>query len=117
MRIKSISRWILAILLISMPLQANSGYFYYVANETGYFIHVSADEEDYLFIAPGTELEFKGDDEIRVHVFYSPGQDVTGEASRTLLGDEDKYGTDCDCDDNGVFVGDNNWTVYAEDLN
>jgi len=116
---RKISRWILSLMLISMPLSAGTDHYYHIINETDFFLNVIADQKHYLHIPPGGEVEVEGDSEIEITVYYSPGQEVTGRGERTLTSDQECCGTDCDCDDDddSVYIANNRWTVNEHDLN
>lgn len=111
---RKLSRWVLGGLLIALPLGATPPQFYYIVNDTSYYLHVKADERMYYFLAPGDELEIEDDGDLRARVFYSPGQPVTGYATRDLRGYDDEA---TDCDESRTVPADAvTWVVEADDL-
>lgn len=57
-----------------------------VTNGTDHYLHVIADGESSLYVSPGRGTTFQSDGptDFVVNVFYSPGQGISGHATRTI---------------------------------
>ena len=117
MKTKKMSLWIIICLLITLPLGAESEYEYLIVNETNYYLHIDVDGKMYFFIPPHYEMTVLNDYEIDVLAFYSPGQDVTGEARRSIRGSyHANDGADCDCDDGIRPMEERTWYITPSDF-
>jgi hypothetical protein len=59
-----------------------------VVNGTAHYIHAIIDSQPFLYIAPNESVKFEtestGNIRVNVQVFYSPGQDISGEATNSF---------------------------------
>jgi hypothetical protein len=57
-----------------------------VTNGTDHYLHVIVDGESSLYVSPGRGTTFQSDGptDFVVNVFYSPGQGISGQATRTI---------------------------------
>jgi len=58
----------------------------FIVNETAHYLHLIVEGQPYLYVAPGREIvhEFEPQSQLFARVFYSPGQNMTGDITRTL---------------------------------
>jgi hypothetical protein len=54
-----------------------------VQNRTPYYLHVIMNDKPYLYVRPFGEARQESG-HVLVHVFYSPGQGISGSASKTI---------------------------------
>jgi hypothetical protein len=95
-----------------------------VINDTGYFIHVIVDGEPFLYVSPGAGAIFEkeGYSTVVAKAFYSPGQDISGEAVRSFsIAPYEPYSTGCDwsnleCTSTPESGGPLSWTVTPDTL-
>ncbi len=97
-----------------------------VVNRTTHYLHVFVDDEPYLYLSPNKSITHTADAKptMLVNVIYSPGQGVTGSATKTINLYYESASSDCVCDEEGhdecVYSpqvgGSEKWEVKAEDL-
>jgi hypothetical protein len=97
-----------------------------VVNGTAHYIHAMINSQPFLYIAPNESVKFetesRGNIGVNVQVFYSPGQDISGDATNsfTLGGsriDESGCGGDSGCGPiSPPPVLHESWKVTPEDL-
>ncbi len=117
MQTKRMSGWILGFLLCALPLSAKGHIVYYVSNQTPYYLHIQIEERQFLFVEPDAEVQLDNGEEVQVRVYYSPGQQVSGSATRRLQA-EVTDNMDCECDDKRYKdVDGTSWAVQPGDLN
>jgi hypothetical protein len=81
----------LAVLLIVLwPYAASfgdQGAVFTLANRTKHFLHAMINNNPYVYIAPGRVVTYQSGalSSVVVEVTYSPGQSITGKASKTLV--------------------------------
>ncbi len=74
-----------------------------VVNDTRYYLHVIMNDEPYLYVPSNGSAMYKseGPTHVQVQVFYSPGQGVSGSATRSIRLSVEGSGTTCYEDSRG----------------
>jgi hypothetical protein len=125
---------ILAALLVLLPYSASYGDTagnFTLVNKTSHYLHVIIGSTSFAFVAPGRSVaqEVGAPSVVLVDVAYSPGQGITGSASRSfdlMLEVSDRNSTDCSSTNRGnscsstinssVWVEPGRWDVVPADL-
>jgi predicted porin len=65
---------------------SDQGVAFTLSNRTTYYLHATVNNTSYVYIAPGGVVTYQSDtfSNVVVEVTYSPGQSVTGRASKTF---------------------------------
>jgi hypothetical protein len=95
-----------------------------VINQTDYYLHVIIGEESFLYVSPNRAVAYTPSESyatIVVEIFYSPGQDISGNASKTFVLEPSEF-AGCTCNSSGgcdeIVTPPSNevWEVIPEDL-
>ena len=88
---KSTFAAVLIILIILVPYTVSLGdqlSSLTVLNQTSGYIHAIIESQPFLYIAPNESVKFetesRRDIRVNVQVFYSPGQDISGQATNSF---------------------------------
>jgi len=109
---------IVLILVCAIRIGFGQNYWVQVVNKTGYYIHVMVNDRSYLYIKPEGHFKDNFDTyDIKIKVFYAPGQNISAEISRQYWGKTD---SDIICE-KGIFCNEEpelsvNWFVTPEDF-
>ncbi len=119
-RLKSPGLIVLIIFLcvFSVRISSSDNYWVRVTNATDYYLHVIINSQSFLYVAPDDfARESFPTRNIKIKVFYSPGQDMKGKAERQFEAGGSP-GPSCD---NNIFCNEGpplnvHWNVKPEDL-
>ena len=109
---------IILIVLFAIRIGFGQNYWVQVVNKTGYYIHAMINGRSYLYLKPEGHFKDSFDTyDIKIKVFYAPGQNISGEISRQYWGQTD---SDIVCE-KGIFCNEEpalsvNWLVMPEDF-